>query len=139
MPVELVGAQALEADLSRMAGPGGALDQASQDAAAKLLTQAAATTRAAIPHISGAMAGSVYVKPEAWGAVLSEGDGVVYAGWVDFGGGHGRPYLPSGRYLFPSVADVEAQTEQAFDQAYQAAVDRYRWTNTGTDPGSVHG
>jgi len=130
--VELVGAQDLAADLSRMAAPGGALDKASQDAANKLLAQAAATTRGAIPHVSGAMAGSVYVKVEPWGASISEGDGVVYAGWVDFGGGNTtRPYQASGRYLFPAVADLEAQTETVFDQAYQAAIDRYPWTHTG--------
>jgi hypothetical protein len=137
--VTIVGVGALQGDLARLAAPGGALDKASSDAAVKLLTPAAATTQSAIPHDSGAMASSVVVKPESLGASISEGTGVVYAGWVDFGGGHGRPYMPQGRYLFPAVAGLDAQAVDLFDQAYQAAIDSYGWTNSGTNAGAVSG
>jgi hypothetical protein len=137
--VTIVGVGALVGDLGRMAAPGGALDKASSAAAVKLLTPAAATTTATIPHDTGAMAASVAVKPESLGASISEGTGVVYAGWVDFGGGHGRPYLPQGRYLFPAVEGLDAQAVDLFDQAYQAAIDSFGWTNSGTNPGAVSG
>jgi hypothetical protein len=137
--VTIVGVGALAGDLERLAATGGPLDRASSDAAVKLLTPAAATTTAAIPVDTGAMAASVVVKPETLGAALSEGTGVVYAGWVDFGGGHGRPYLPQGRYLYPATADLEGQAEPVFDQAYQAAIDAFAWTNSGTTPGAVSG
>lgn len=138
-----VGVSALVSDLGKIAAPGGAIDKAAQDAATRMLTPKAATTRSAIPSISGAMAASVTVKPQPFGAYISEGDGVVYAGWVDFGGSRPqsgpRPYRPQGRYLFPSVGDLDGPATSALSDAVQIAIDRYGWTNTTTSPGAVHG
>ena len=65
------------------------------------------------------------------------------AGWVDFGGARPqsgvRPYLPEGRYLFPAVGDLDVRATSAFDDALQGAVDRFGWTNQGTNPGAIHG
>jgi hypothetical protein len=141
--VEVVGAGAMAADLERIAKPGGAFDEATQHAAQQLLTPVAATARGSIPQVSGAMAASVHVKPEAWGAALSEGDGLVYAGWVDFGGSRpqsgARDYRPQGRYLFPAVGDLEPAALHDVDDALQGAIGRFGWTNTGDNPGVIHG
>jgi hypothetical protein len=132
----MVGAKELTADLNRLARPGGAFDKAASDAANRVLTPRAATTRGSIPSVSGAMAASVNVKPEPFGAAISEGDGVVYAGWVDFGGSRPqsgpRDYLPQGRYLFPSVGDLTPPATAALDTGLQSAIDSFGWTYKGT-------
>jgi hypothetical protein len=130
--VEVLGLTQLNADLDRLAEPGGPFDKATSDAARHVLEPRAATTRGAVPHLSGAMAGSINVKPDVFGAVLSEGDGIAYAGWVDFGGRRPqsgpRDYRPQGRYLFPSVGDLTPPTVTAYDTALQAAIDHYGWS-----------
>lgn len=62
-------------------------------AAAELAT----ATRAAVPKISGRLAGSITVRPNPAGATLEMG--TIYAGWVEYGGTRGRQYVPRGRYL----------------------------------------
>lgn len=101
------------------------------DAATQQRYRAAADTvagrvRSAVPHRSGAMAGSVGVQP---GPPVGVGylGGVPYAGWVDFGGGHGRAYIGSGRYLYPAVQDSEPVVLAAAEQAAQAEVKGMRW------------
>jgi len=131
--VEVVGVDALARDLGRLAAAGGPFDQATAEAARRILEPKAATLRTVVPHDSGAMAGSVNVKPLPLGAVLSEGDGIVYAGWVDFGGSRpqsgDRPYLPQGRYLFPSVGDLEPATVAANNAALQTAINSFGWSH----------
>ena len=131
--VQIVGADQLRADLTRLAQPGGAFDQATRTAADRVLEPRAATTRSVVPHVSGAMAASIHVTPQPFGAVLSEGDGVAYAGWVDFGGtrpqGGDRSYLPEGRYLFPSVGDLEPPAVAAYNTALQTAIDTFGWSH----------
>jgi hypothetical protein len=139
----VVGAVAFGRDIERMSAPGGALDKASTSAAEQVLRPAAATTRGSIPRVSGAMAATVAVKAEPYGAVLSEGgDSVAYAGWVDFGGSRPqsgpRPYLPQGRYLFPAVGDIEPAATAALSDAYSRVLASYGWTNTTSDGGQVH-
>jgi len=134
--VEVVGVDALARDLGRLAAAGGPFDQATAEAARRILEPKAATLRTVVPHDSGAMAGSVNVKPLPLGAVLSEGDGIVYAGWVDFGGSRPqsgpRDYRPEGRYLFPTVGDLGPTATTAIGDGLQRAIDSYGWTYQGS-------
>lgn len=86
----------------------------------------AGRVRSVVPRLSGAMAGSVGVQPDAPVGVGYLG-GVPYAGWVDFGGGHGRPYVGSGRYLYPTVHDSEQLVEDAARQAATTETKGMRW------------
>jgi len=133
--VQIIGADDLVRDLNRLAAPAGPFDQSTRTAADRLLEPRAATTRSAVPRLSGAMAGSINVNPQPFGAVLSEGDGIAYAGWVDFGGQRPqsgpREYRPDGRYLFPSVGDLGSPTAAAYTAALQQTIDRYGWTFKG--------
>lgn len=86
----------------------------------------ASRVRGGVPHISGRMAGSVGVVP---GPPVGVGylGGVPYAGWVDFGGGHGRPYLSGGRYLFPMIRQAEPLVVAAAEHATETEVKDMRW------------
>ena len=86
----------------------------------------ASRVRGGVPAVSGAMRGSVGVEP---GPPVGVGylGGVPYAGWVDFGGGHGRPYLAGGRYLFPTVKQAEPLVVAAAQLAANHEVQEMRW------------
>ena len=105
-----------------------------------LLTQAgkiATVIRAAMPHGSGRAAGSVKVGQAARGAWISEGSGVPYAPWLDFGGTVGRGHQAGpgrgaigriwmgkpgdGRYLYPIIHAHQAETLKAVDEAVASA------------------
>ena len=84
---------------------------------------------------------SVTVAAVPYGAQVSEGEGVPYTGWMDWGGnrprGGPRSYLPEGRYLFPAAGDLGPEATIAVAEAYQVSFDRYSWTNRSSDPGSI--
>jgi hypothetical protein len=86
----------------------------------------ASRVRGGVPVVSGAMAASVGVEPGPPVGVGYTG-GVAYAGWVDFGGGHGRPYLAGGRYLFPAIQDAEPLVVAAAELATKNEVQEMRW------------
>jgi hypothetical protein len=134
---EIVGVKALVRDFDRMAAPSGPLAVALRTAGRTAITPIADATRSAVPHQTGTLAGSVVVETLKLGAKVAMT--AVYAGPVDFGGYPGdRPYLPQGRYLWPASARLGPTGEQAYADAVQAALERYPWTNTTTDAGSVH-
>ena len=67
-----------------------------------------------------------------------------YAGWVEFGGTRRvphpsvRPYTPRGRYLFPAAVQLSATSARYYSQATAAAFERFRWTNSTSNPEGVH-
>jgi len=87
---------------------------------ARVASSVASTIAARVPRQSGRLAGSATAVPGSPAAV-GLGGGVPYAGWIEFGGTRGRPYVPDGRYVFPSAQDAEpllilAATAVANDQ-----------------------
>ncbi len=86
----------------------------------------ASRVRGGVPHISGGMAASVGVEQGPPVGVGYRG-GVPYSGWVDFGGGHGRPYLAGGRYLFPAIQEAEPLVVAAAQTATQTEIQEMRW------------
>jgi len=86
----------------------------------------ASRVRGGVPVVSGAMRADVGVEP---GPPVGVGylGGVPYVGWIDFGGGHGRPYLAGGRYLFPAVRQAEPLVVAAAEHATQTEVKDMRW------------
>jgi hypothetical protein len=139
--VQMVGLAALARDVARAAAPGGALDQATSEAAATAMDPVASQTRSSVPTgNTGRLSGSVRVTRSRSGAAARMGDeGVLYAGPVEFGGWpEGRVYLANGRYLFPAGAPLEGSAPQLLSDALQRALDGFAWTNTTTNPESVH-
>jgi hypothetical protein len=79
-------------------------------------------TRFSLPVRTGRLSGNVRVaKRRGSRQRVSMGQkSVPYAGWIEFGGTRGRPFLPAGRYLFPAserardsfLRDATAETEK---------------------------
>jgi phage gpG-like protein len=88
--------------------------------------------RGRVPHLTGQLAGSVESSEADDGVEVSMGAGVVYAGWIEFGGSRGRPYVPDGRYVYPSA--LEAQDEYVEMASHTAAdtVGRFSWSTPST-------
>jgi hypothetical protein len=131
--VTVVGVEALQADMARATRAGGPLDRAMAAAGVESVAPVATAARAAVPHETGRLAAAITVTGSRSGASVRY-QGVVYAGPVDFGGYPGdRPYIPSGRYLFPAAAQLGPTAQARFSAAVGAALGRYGWTNTGPD------
>jgi hypothetical protein len=80
--------------------------------------------RAAVPRASGALAGSVGTE----GPEVLYGDGLPYAGWVEFGGTRGRPYMPEGRYFYPVTAiGIDAELESEATKTTVREVSKFAW------------
>jgi phage gpG-like protein len=73
---------------------------------------------AKVPHRSGRLAASLAIQPTNRSALLRMGQGVPYAGWIEFGGSRGRPFVKRGRYLYPTALD---STDMAVAAALYAA------------------
>ena len=84
-----------------------------------------------VPVVSGALAGSVTASPGPPVSV-SIGDGVPYAGWIEFGGTRGRPYVGTGRYLFPGVQAAEPLVVAAVQTAAETEIEGMTWQTPTT-------
>lgn len=90
-------------------------DRAAQEAARRVSS--------AVPRRSGALAASV----SATNGQLGMGDGLPYAGWIEYGGTRNRPYIPTGRYVMPSALSVaDAFHDDCARQAGQT-IRSYPW------------
>jgi len=91
--------------------------------------QVAAMVRGRVPHRSGELAGSVQTNPVEDGVGVSIGSGGAgaYAGWIEFGGTRGRPYIGSGRYLFPTAEGAEPLLVAAGEQAARQEIKETLW------------
>jgi hypothetical protein len=138
--VALAGYKALMRDIVALSGPQGELTKAMVAAGRSAAEPVAEAARAALPHVSGRLAGDVRVSASRSGAGVRMGRASLrYAGPVDFGGYPGeRPYIRDGRYLFPAAVREAPAAARAFEIAATAALASYHWTNTTTDPGGVH-
>jgi hypothetical protein len=137
--VEVVGLAALAADMRTAAARSGPLDRAMSGAGQKAVAPVAANVRGSLPDVSGGLAGSVVSGKTRSGGKVILGAGIAYAGPVDFGGWPtSRAYIPNGRYLFPAAVALAGTAASTYSDAIGSALNRYHWTNTGTDPGGVH-
>jgi len=88
----------------------------------------AGVVRGRVPHLTGRLASSVLGEEAQGGArVGMGGGGVPYAGWIEFGGGHGRPYVAAGRYLTPTATSAEPLVTAAANVAAQTAIRSQAW------------
>jgi hypothetical protein len=142
--VGIVGAKALRKDLSRLADDATsplyqAMKQAGKDAAEPV----AAATRAALPHVTGTLAGDVRTSGTKTGAAVRMGRASVpYAGWVEFGGirpdGSERPFISTGRYLYPAARGLAESAARSYSDSLARLFERSDlWTNTTSDGSAV--
>ena len=88
---------------------------------------AASAVRSRVPVLSGAMAASVGTGPADGGASVGYDGSAVYAGWVDYGGTRGRPYIGSGRYFWPVAGQAERVLVDAGERAANDEIRRMHW------------
>jgi hypothetical protein len=109
--------------IDHTAGP--AMEQSAQ--------QAAARVRGSVPVLTGALAGSVVAGSTHEGtAYMGMGEGLPYAGWIEYGGTRGRPYVDAGRYVYPAAHAVEPQLVAASSDNAKREIARFPWRTPRT-------
>ena len=124
--VKLHGGRELGSGTERLAGE---IAEAAGAAFLGVAEKAASATRMRVPHRSGTLAGSVEAGHEEDGASVGMGAGVPYAGWIEFGGSRGRPYVSSGRYLYPTATGAEPALAAAGNEAARKEIGGFRWAS----------
>lgn len=78
-----------------------------------------------VPRRTGRLASSIRpASTQRTGQVAySSPTRVPYAGWIEFGGSRGRPYVSRGRYLFPAA---EAERGPIFNTLSKSLEDLIR-------------
>ena len=143
--VAVVGLRAMQKDLYRLVDDRGPLNRAFAAAGRQAAEPVYAAAKGALPQVSGRLANDLRIGATKSGATVRMGRASVrYAGWVEFGGHRKAPhessrdYDPRGRYLFPNAVQLAARSARLYSDAVEQVFVGYPWTNTGTDPGSVH-
>jgi hypothetical protein len=82
------------------------------------------------PVLTGALASSVDVETLVGeeGIGISIGDGLPYAGWIEFGGSRGRPSVPEGRYLYPAAMAAEDEWHELGEHVAEQTIERFSWS-----------
>jgi phage gpG-like protein len=96
---------------------------------------AASAARGRVPRVSGRLASSLHTGVSRDAAWLGFGDGVPYAGWIEFGGSRtgnrgataDRAYVPEGRFLYPAARDTEAMVASSAERAARDEIGAMRW------------
>lgn len=88
----------------------------------------ASIVAAKVPVLTGQLAGSVEAAGTDDGAEVSMGERIEYAGWIEFGGGHGRPYIDEGRYLYPSALEAEDEFLALAAETADDTARRFPWS-----------
>ena len=89
--------------------------------------QVATLIRARQPVDTGKLAASAGAEPADHGASVTLGDGVPYAGWIEFGGTRGRAYVPEGRTVYPTAEESKSMFERTGDKVARAQIGTMLW------------
>ena len=89
--------------------------------------RAAERVRGSVPVDSGALMGSVTTGTDGDTSYLGMGEGLEYAGWIEFGGTRGRPYVDQGRYVYPAAQAVTPQAVDAASKTASKEIGGYPW------------
>ena len=124
--VELVGLDDAMADFRRWADQ---LGPAVEAQARSFGGRVASRVSGAVPKLTGALAASVNVVevPED-GIAITEGAGLAYAGWIEFGGSRNRPAVPEGRYLYPAAKAADDEWYQLGEDVAEQTIGRFPWS-----------
>jgi hypothetical protein len=123
--VTLVGGAEAAADLGRWAAQVGPIVERESPSFA---ADVADRVQGEVPVLTGTLASSVEVIEVHDGAGIAMGDGVPYAGWIEFGGSRGRPFIAEGRYLYPTALEAEAEFGELAAEAADDSVRRFAWS-----------
>jgi len=100
-----------------------ASEAAAKDAAASIQ----ATTAGSVPYVTGNLRASLETVAVRDGFVVGFTNRAPYAGYIEFGGFHGRAYVPEGRYLWPTARATEVDYFRAVKDAATREVKTYPW------------
>lgn len=91
----------------------------------------ASATAAIVPVLTGTLAASVEAESVIDGVAVSiggPGSGAEdYAGWIEFGGTRGRPWVPEGRYLYPTARAAQPEWERRLVETAIESVGSFPW------------
>jgi hypothetical protein len=86
-----------------------------------------------VPRVTGRLAASITAEPFSGGSLVGIGDtGTPYAGWIEFGGTRGRPYVPEGRYLYPIALEAGHTVEHDMTKSAKDEIRSFRWPTPPT-------
>lgn len=95
------------------------LDRATARAALDSASSVADRARSSVPRRSGRLAASIRAEVGVGevDALAAMGEGVPYAGWIEFGGSRGRPYVADGRYMGAATRTAELEFARSCERA----------------------
>jgi len=105
----------------------GVIDDKARQRMVTAAEHTAGSVRGRVPRVSGRLASSVVSELAGDHAVLTMGAGVPYAGWIEYGGARGRPYVAQGRYVYPTALADEHLVVLAGEQAADDAIGGFSW------------
>lgn len=94
-------------------------DRIARDETSREANDVAGRTRDTVPHRSGRLASSTHASTAGAGANVSMN--TPYAGWIEYGGSRGRPYVREGRYLGAASRDADRRLARACESSLQRA------------------
>lgn len=126
--VEFEGLAELRRDLAKIDKE--TMAKAMIEAGLAISEPAARAISAALPHRTGRLSGSVRASRIRTGAAVRTGTRAIpYAGPVEFGGYPGRrPYLPQGRYIFPTARGYAERAADKYVDEINKAINSFQWT-----------
>jgi len=122
--VQVRGIRELRRGMGSLAG---GIETAARGEFKRTADQTASMVAARVPRRSGRLASSVRGEATPRGAAVVMGAGVPYAGWIEYGGGHGRAYIASGRYLEPTTRTATPAFQHAGETAAHNQIRGMRW------------
>lgn len=118
--VNVKGVHELAAGSRRLAG---VIDDKAKQRLNTVASREAGVVSGKVPRRSGRLASSVTAEDN----LLVMGAGVPYAGWIEYGGSRGRPYVAQGRYVYPSALADAHLAVLAGEQAASDAIGGFSW------------
>ena len=123
--VTVVGAEELRRGTVLLAGD---IEHRADQELVDVARDRAAATVLIVPRVTGRLAASVTSDPASHGARVSIGNaGTPYAGWIEFGGTRGRPYISEGRYLYPTAFEAGHTVQHDLSTATSDEIRGFRW------------
>jgi hypothetical protein len=95
----------------------------------RIADQAAILVAPKVPVVSGRLQRSVAANVDDQGGRpnVTMGGELPYAGWVEYGGTRGRPYLPEGRYVYPTAHAARFELRLAGEIATEEQIRTMAW------------
>lgn len=121
--VEVLGFSELASGTRKLAG---LIQDAAERDFLDVASEVAAKVQSALPRKTGRLAGTAEAHAQGGAAIVSMGEGVPYARFVEYGG-RGHPHSPQGNYLYPQAMDAEPALIAAGQKAAEHEIGGFTW------------